>query len=50
MNVKAITYTDVNKVEIREYELGEMGTTDIVVKTRYSMVSSGTELRVLGSV
>ncbi len=46
--VKAITYVDVNQVEVREYALGEVGPTDILVKTRYSMVSSGTELRVLG--
>lgn len=46
--VKAIVYTDVNTVEVREYALGEVGPTDIVVKTRYTMVSSGTELRVLG--
>lgn len=45
---KAITYTGVNQVEIREYELGELGPEDILVQTRYSMVSSGTELRILG--
>ncbi len=46
--VKAITYTGVNQVAVREYQLGETGPTEIVVRTRYSMVSSGTELRVLG--
>lgn len=46
--VKAITYTAINKVEVREYALGEFGPSDIVVRTRYTMVSSGTELRVLG--
>ena len=46
--VKAITYTGVNQVDVRAYELGEAGPTDIVVRTRYTMVSSGTELRVLG--
>ena len=46
--VKAITYTDVNQVAVREYTLGERGPADIVVKTRYTMVSTGTELRVLG--
>ncbi|MHC4884354.1 MAG: zinc-binding dehydrogenase [Planctomycetota bacterium] len=48
MKVKAITYTGVNQVEVLEYELGEMGPDEIRVKTRYSMVSSGTELRLLG--
>ncbi len=47
-HVKAITYTAVNTVEVREYTLGDVGPTDIVVKTRYTMVSSGTELRLLG--
>ncbi len=46
--VKAITYTDVNQVAVCDYTLGEVGPADIVVKTRYTMVSSGTELRVLG--
>ena len=46
--VKAITYTAVDEVAVREYELGPVGPSDIVVRTRYSMVSSGTELRVLG--
>jgi 2-desacetyl-2-hydroxyethyl bacteriochlorophyllide A dehydrogenase len=44
---KAITFTDVNKIAVREYELGACGHDQIVVRTRYSMVSSGTELRVL---
>lgn len=48
MKAKAITYTDVNQIAILEYVLPEMGATDMMVKTRYSMVSSGTELRVLG--
>jgi 2-desacetyl-2-hydroxyethyl bacteriochlorophyllide A dehydrogenase len=47
-NVKAITYTGVNQVAVRDYTLGEIGPADVVVKTHYSMVSSGTELRVLG--
>jgi 2-desacetyl-2-hydroxyethyl bacteriochlorophyllide A dehydrogenase len=47
-SVKAITYTAINQVEVREYALGEVGPGDIVVRTRYTMVSSGTELRVLG--
>lgn len=47
-SIKAIAFTSVNQIEVREYALGEVGPSDIVVKTRYSMVSSGTELRVLG--
>ncbi|MCC6579983.1 MAG: zinc-binding dehydrogenase, partial [Phycisphaeraceae bacterium] len=45
---KAITYTDVNAIAVREYELGASEPSDIVVRARYTMVSSGTELRVLG--
>lgn len=48
MKAKAITYTDANQIAILEYVLPEMGADDIMVGTRYSMVSSGTELRVLG--
>ncbi|MFG0251174.1 MAG: zinc-binding dehydrogenase, partial [Phycisphaeraceae bacterium JB051] len=44
---RAITFTDVNKVAIGEYELGPCAVDQIVVRTRYTMVSSGTELRVL---
>ena len=45
--IKAITFTDVNQVAVREYALGPCGPTELVVRTRYTMVSSGTELRVL---
>lgn len=46
--LKAIAYMAINKIEVREYALGPVGPTDIVVQTRYTMVSSGTELRALG--
>ena len=45
---KAITFTRVNEVSIKEHNLAEVGPADVVVAARYSMVSSGTELRVLG--
>jgi len=48
--VKAVAYTAINQVEVLDYTLGSVGPTDIVVKTRYTMVSSGTELRVLGGL
>ena len=46
--IKAITFTGVNQIAVRDYELGDCGPTDIVVRTHYTMVSSGTELRILG--
>jgi 2-desacetyl-2-hydroxyethyl bacteriochlorophyllide A dehydrogenase len=45
--IKAIVFTKPGEIEIQQVELGECGPTDIVVKTHYTMVSSGTELRVL---
>ncbi|MEI6169259.1 MAG: zinc-binding dehydrogenase [bacterium] len=48
--IKAITFIGINHVEVRDYELGACGPTDIVVRTHYTMVSSGTELRVLGGL
>jgi len=45
--LRAITYTDLNQIAVKEYELGEMSPTDILVETRYTMVSTGTELRIL---
>ncbi len=44
---QAITFTGVNQIDVRTSELGPVGPTDILVRVRYSMVSSGTELRVL---
>ena len=46
-SVKAIVFEQANEVIIREFELAGCGPDDVVVKTLYSMVSSGTELRVL---
>ena len=46
--IKAITFTEKNRIEVRDYELGACGPADIVVRTHYTLVSSGTELRVLG--
>lgn len=44
---KAVVFESENVIKIGEFELGPRGETDIVVKTLYTMVSSGTELRVL---
>lgn len=46
--IKAITFMGVNQIAVREYELPACGPADIVVRTHYTLVSSGTELRVLG--
>lgn len=46
--MQAIIFTDINQVSIGSYELGVCGPKEIVTRTLYSMVSSGTELRVLG--
>lgn len=46
--IKTITFTNINEVAIRELELGSCGPEDILVRTHYTMVSTGTELRVLG--
>lgn len=48
--IKAITFTGVNQVAVNAYTLGDCGPTDIVVRAHYTMVSSGTELRVLGGL
>jgi 2-desacetyl-2-hydroxyethyl bacteriochlorophyllide A dehydrogenase len=45
--LKAIVFTKPGEISIQELELGECRPTDIMVKTHYTMVSSGTELRVL---
>lgn len=44
----AATFVDRDLVEVREYRLADVQPHQFVVKTRYSMVSTGTELRVLG--
>lgn len=45
--LKAVIYTAPGEIEIRELELGPCGEEEIVVKTLYTMVSAGTELRIL---
>ena len=45
--LKAIVFAKPNEIRISEFELGPCGNEDIVVRTYYTMVSSGTELRVL---
>ena len=45
--IRAIVYPGPNEVATGTFELGPCGPTDIVVRTLYTMVSSGTELRVL---
>jgi 2-desacetyl-2-hydroxyethyl bacteriochlorophyllide A dehydrogenase len=47
-NIKAIVYEEINKVGIRDLELGECAPNEIIVETIYTFVSPGTELRVLG--
>lgn len=46
--IQAIVFEGVGKITTSEFELGPCGEQDIVVKTLYTMVSTGTELRVLG--
>jgi 2-desacetyl-2-hydroxyethyl bacteriochlorophyllide A dehydrogenase len=46
--IKAITFTGINEIAIGEFDLGSCGATEIVVRVHYTMVSTGTELRVLG--
>ena len=47
-SIRAIVFEGVGKITTAEFELGPCGEHDIVVKTLYTMVSTGTELRVLG--
>ena len=44
----AIVFEAPNVIGIRSFDLAPMGESEITVRTLYSMVSSGTELRVLG--
>lgn len=46
--IKAIVFQDVGKIGFGDFQLAECAPDEIVVQTLYSMVSSGTELRVLG--
>ena len=48
MNLEAIVFPAPGEVALRELQLGPCRPTDIVVKTHYTMVSSGTELRIWG--
>lgn len=43
--LKAVVFPRPNEVEFQEFDLPPCGAEDVVVKTHYSMVSSGTELR-----
>jgi 2-desacetyl-2-hydroxyethyl bacteriochlorophyllide A dehydrogenase len=47
--LKAVVFTARNEIAIQEFDLCECGPEDVVVRTLYTMVSSGTELRMLGS-
>lgn len=47
--VTAVVFSKPNEVGIGKFELGPCGPSEIVVRTHYTMVSSGTELRVLGA-
>ncbi len=46
-NLKAIVFNTPGEISLGEFELGPCRPTDIIVRTLYTMVSSGTELRVL---
>lgn len=46
-NFQAVVFTAPNEIELRHFELPACGPKEIAVKTLYSMVSSGTEGRVL---
>ena len=46
--IKAIVFEGPGRVRISELELGPCGDEDVAVRTLYTMVSTGTELRILG--
>ena len=46
--IKAVVFSAPNKIYIDEFNLCDCGPEDVMVRARYSMVSSGTELRMLG--
>jgi 2-desacetyl-2-hydroxyethyl bacteriochlorophyllide A dehydrogenase len=48
MKIQVIAFTGVGQISVRDAVLGDCGPTEIVVRTHYTMVSTGTELRVLG--
>ncbi|MFA7345538.1 MAG: zinc-binding dehydrogenase [Terrimicrobiaceae bacterium] len=45
--IQAIVFKGPGEIAMGQFELGPCGPTDIVVRTLYTMVSTGTELRVL---
>ena len=45
--IQAVVFPSSGEIEIRQLELGPCGEEEIVVRTLYTMVSAGTELRVL---
>ena len=47
MKTKAIAFTDINKVELLDVEIPSPGCGEVVIKTHYSCLSPGTELRCL---
>jgi 2-desacetyl-2-hydroxyethyl bacteriochlorophyllide A dehydrogenase len=46
--IKAVVFTAPNQIKVQEFDLQECGPEDVLVRSIYSMVSSGTELRCLG--
>ncbi|MDR3711010.1 MAG: zinc-binding dehydrogenase [Capsulimonadaceae bacterium] len=44
--IKALVFTSTQGVEVAEFSLPECGEDEVVVRTIYSMISTGTELRV----
>jgi 2-desacetyl-2-hydroxyethyl bacteriochlorophyllide A dehydrogenase len=47
--LQAVVFTARNEIKIQEFDLCECGPEDVAVRSLYTMVSSGTELRMLGS-
>lgn len=46
-DAKAVVFTEPGKIEVQSFKIAECGPEEIVVRTLYTMVSAGTELRVL---
>src|SRR4051812_4465082 len=46
--IEAIVFTGIGEVDHGQFQLAACGDGEVVVKTHYTLVSSGTELRVLG--
>lgn len=47
MKTRALIASDINKVEVTEFELPKLKENEVLVKTSHSTISPGTELRVL---